>query len=98
MTGPSRHEEEPRYLFFARQTTPLAPGVHFASAAPMSVILAHLSSLPLVGSFGYLAAVYSIHSFMSNGRETAMAIPKSVLVLYNASAGDHQCIRRVQDC
>ena len=49
----------------------------------MSVILAHLSSLPLAGSFGYLAAVYSIHSFMSNRK--AMTIPKSVLVLYNAA-------------
>ena len=49
----------------------------------MSLLLQHLSSLPLAGSFGYLAAVYSIHSFMSHRQP--VTIPRPVLVVYNAA-------------
>ena len=37
--------------------------------------------MPLVGSFGYLAGVYTLHKLMST--RTAFNIPKPILMLYN---------------
>ena len=48
----------------------------------MDMLVYHVSNMPLVGSLGYLLAVYTIHKAMSS-RAAPVTIAKPILVLYN---------------
>lgn len=48
----------------------------------MDTLVYHVSNMPLVGSFGYLLAVYTLHKAMSS-RAAPVSIAKPILVLYN---------------
>ena len=50
----------------------------------MDSVIYHLSNMPLAGSLGYLLLVNGLNKVMSS-RETAVAVPKPVLVAYNAA-------------
>ena len=47
----------------------------------METAVYHLSNMPLVGAFTYLASVYGLHKLMDSRKP--VAIPKAVLIFYN---------------
>ena len=50
---------------------------------PLETLTYHLSSMPLAGASTYLACVWGLHKLMAPRK--ALAIPRPVLVLYNAA-------------